>query len=184
MGSRRPRITRGPSDEYIFYNIVSPREAARLPLTGSRSRTSRGRTAIGTCSMQQLPAGNKWSAARASGGPAERSSRERVRETAAWASVIDGVSDCRKGWGERERGLSERESEREVIEWVSERVSEGVSERAMCERKTERDDKDGKYGYRRPGNGCYVMVTAWLVFRHLPLPHTPPSTARRRYRMK
>jgi len=43
----------------------------------------------------------------------------------------------------------------------------------MCERKTERNNKAGKYGYRRPGNGCYVMVTAWLVFRHLlrPLAH-------------
>lgn len=36
------------------------------------------------------------------------------------------------------------------------------------------DERERRNCYRRPGNGCYVMVTAWLEFRHL-LAAAPPA---------
>lgn len=49
-GNRRPHGSRGvcPTNILFYYtsNGISTREAVRLPLTGSRSRTSRGRTGV------------------------------------------------------------------------------------------------------------------------------------------
>lgn len=109
-------------------NILSSREAARLPLTGSRSRTSRGRTAIRSM-PQQLPRCSLLGIS------------ERWHGKTAWAeSYKVGSAE----WS-RELYSVRRQQKRVVVlnegEGESDRASEGASERRCASEKQKETTK-------------------------------------------
>jgi len=134
----RPRITRGSSDEHSIFRRGGSSPVNRIAIANESWPDGNTSNASAAASLQ--PAGDKRTMARQNG----------IDRAIKWGRQNDRGSYI--VWDGRS----------ELLCWTD---GGGASERCASE-KTERNDKDGKYGYRRPGNGCYVMVTAWLVFRH------------------